>query len=392
VIEEHTTSYLNINSSAAHELRFSKICIIDEAILMSFKLLELLDRFFRDVTRNTNIPFGGMLMLLAGDFMQCLAIKDEDDCDMNESGENIIIKRSYLWQYFVQYTLKENMRALPEEIDFKAYLLRIGRGLEPAIDGDSLVRIPDQMLCEGNIVDDIYGEGTLTIAHLRTLNVALLAPTNKDSLEINDLIHNRLEGEERVYLSSTRVEYLNNDVNNADRYPIENAQNETPNGYPSHILKLRINSIIMLLRNWNVREGLCNGTRLRVTQMYTHSIRAAILTGPHKDKEFLFSRTMFLPRNDKSLYRLIRTQLPFRLAFAMTINKSQGQSFDRVGIILKTPCFAHGQNYVMQSRGRAFNQVRIVVRDILHGPQRQGAIAGHEGIYTRNVVDRSVFD
>ena len=238
---------------------------------MSFKLLELLDRFFRDVTRNTNIPFGGMLMLLAGDFMQCLAIKDEDDCDMNESGENIIIKRSYLWQYFVQYTLKENMRALPEEIDFKAYLLRIGRGLEPAIDGDSLVRIPDQMLCEGNIVDDIYGEGTLTIAHLRTLNVALLAPTNKDSLEINDLIHNRLEGEERVYLSSTRVEYLNNDVNNADRYPIENAQNETPNGYPPHILKLRINSIIMLLRNWNVREGLCNGTRLRVTQMYTQS-------------------------------------------------------------------------------------------------------------------------
>ena len=87
MIEEHTTSYLNINSSAAHELRFSKICIIDEAILMSFKLLELLDRFFRDVTRNTNIPFGGMLMLLAGDFMQCLAIKDEDDCDMNESGE-----------------------------------------------------------------------------------------------------------------------------------------------------------------------------------------------------------------------------------------------------------------------------------------------------------------
>ena len=76
---------------------------------MSLKLLELLDRFFRDVTRNTNIPFGGMLMLLAGDFMQCLAIKDEDDCDMNESGENIIIKRSYLWQYFVQYTLKENM-------------------------------------------------------------------------------------------------------------------------------------------------------------------------------------------------------------------------------------------------------------------------------------------
>ena len=110
VIEEHTTSYLNINSSAAHELRFSKICIIDEAILMSFKLLELLDRFFRDVTRNTNIPFGGMLMLLAGDFMQCLAIKDEDDCDMNESGENIIIKRSYLWQYFVQYTLKKNKK------------------------------------------------------------------------------------------------------------------------------------------------------------------------------------------------------------------------------------------------------------------------------------------
>ena len=50
---------------------------------------------------------------------------------------------------------------------------------------------------------------------------------------------------------------------------------------------------------------------------------------------------------------LKRRQFPIRLSFAMTINKSQGQTFDRVGISLKDPIFSHEKLYAALSRGRS---------------------------------------
>lgn len=76
-----------------------------------------------------------------------------------------------------------------------------------------------------------------------------------------------------------------------------------------------------------------------------------------------------MPRENKCNkgYRLIRTQFPFRLAFSMTIKKSQGQNFDRVGILLATPCFSHGQLYTAQSKGKSFDSVRIMIKDVNEG-------------------------
>ena len=219
--------------------------------------------------------------------------------------------------------------------------------------------------------------------------MAILTPTNKDSLEINDVIVNRVEGEAFEYLSTTTIDCDNAD--DREHYPIENAQAETPNSYPPHILIMKVGAIIILLKNWSLKDGLCNGTRLRVTKMYRLSIKAAILRGPNRDKEFIFNRVTFRPsENCKDPIRIVRVQLPFRLAFAMTINKSQGQTFDKVGLLLKEPVFSHGQLYVAVSRVRSFDSLKIVVVDIPAGVKRQGEIEGYEGVYTKNVVDRSV--
>ena len=56
---------------------------------------------------------------------------------------------------------------------------------------------------------------------------------------------------------------------------------------------------------------------------------------------------------------MTRMQFPLRLAYAVTINKSQGQSYDWVLVVLTIQCFAHGQAYVALSRSRYCDQTAI---------------------------------
>ena len=56
-----------------------------------------------------------------------------------------------------------------------------------------------------------------------------------------------------------------------------------------------------------------------------------------------------------------RRQFPVRLAFVTTINKSQGQGFDRVGVWLDEPVFTHGQLYVALSRAKSPNNLRVAM-------------------------------
>jgi hypothetical protein len=58
-----------------------------------------------------------------------------------------------------------------------------------------------------------------------------------------------------------------------------------------------------------------------------------------------------------------RRQFPVRVAFALTINKAQGQSFDRVGLLLKREVFSHGQLYVACSRVTSPEGITMVLPD-----------------------------
>jgi len=90
------------------------------------------------------------------------------------------------------------------------------------------------------------------------------------------------------------------------------------------------------------------------------------------------------PDNQMELKRL---QFPVRVAFAMTINKAQGQTFDRVGLYLRSPVFAHGQLYVALSRIRKFDDLRVLIKET-HG---QGFLPDGITGFTKNVVFSEVF-
>lgn len=77
-------------------------------------------------------------------------------------------------------------------------------------------------------------------------------------------------------------------------------------------------------------------------------IEAIIIKGKFKGEAVLQPRIPIIPTDTPFQFK--RLQFPIRLAFAMTINKAQGQSMQICGLDLENPCFSHGQLYVACSR------------------------------------------
>lgn len=182
---------------------------------------------------------------------------------------------------------------------------------------------------------------------------AILAPRNETVDSINRRCLQLLSAEDITYLSIDRTVEESDDVN----YPTEFLNTLTPPGMPPNKLTLKVGSPIMCLRNL-MPPSLCNGTRLQVTKLMTRVIEATIITGISRGENVYISRIPMVPSDYPIPFR--RTQFPVKLCFAMTINKSQGQSIKTTGIDLTLLCFSHGQLYVGFSRVRSPRDLHLL--------------------------------
>src|SRR5436190_23196328 len=96
-----------------------------------------------------------------------------------------------------------------------------------------------------------------------------------------------------------------------------------------YLLELKIGVPVLLMRNLNAPR-LCNGTRLRITELGRNLIKATVLTGTSKGEEVLIPRIPIIPNNLPFQFKLV--QFPLKVAFTMTVNKSQGQTLKVAGI------------------------------------------------------------
>jgi ATP-dependent DNA helicase PIF1 len=163
-------------------------------------------------------------------------------------------------------------------------------------------------------------------------------------------------------------------------YPIEFLNSLNVSGIPPHKLILKIGCPLMLIRNLNPSNGLCNGTQLICKSFQRHLIDAEIVSGTHKGKRVFLPRITLIPSDTGLPFELKRRQFPVRPSFAMTINKAQGQTLNFVGLYLPQPVFSHGQLYVALSRVKNKDCVKVLIQN----EQTPNA--------TKNIVYTEIFD
>ncbi|WOG89434.1 hypothetical protein DCAR_0208672 [Daucus carota subsp. sativus] len=212
------------------------------------------------------------------------------------------------------------------------------------------------------IVDHIYkdlDEGHGSLEYLR--DRAILTPLNEYVDKINREVLERLPNSSRVYKSSDTI-CKGSSTNEGDEilYPAEYLNSLKFSGVPNHELELKVGVPIMLLRNLNPKKGLCNGTRLIVTQCCPFVIEGMIITGNKTGEKTYIPRICMSPADKTMPFVLKRKQFPISVCYAMTINKSQGQTVKNVGLYLPKPVFCHGQLYVAVSRVTSPSGLKIV--------------------------------
>jgi ATP-dependent DNA helicase PIF1 len=292
-----------------------------------------------------------------------------------------------LWEKIRKIRLTRNMRAQTDQW-FSSYLLRIGNGTEETIDAD-YVRLPDDIVIPwtateepvDKLIEDVFPSvhDNATSGSYMSAR-AILSTKNEHVDNLNKKMIGRFPGQERVYYSFDSVE---DDARN--NYPIDYLNSITPNGLPPHLLKLKVNCPVILLRNLDPHNGLCNGTRLMIRAFQDNAIDAEIVGGQHAGDRVFIPRIPLSPSDDISLpFKFKRKQFPIRLSFAMTINKAQGQTIPTVGIYLPEPVFSHGQLYVALSRGVSRQTTRILAK-----PNNDIDPTGKS---TKNIVYRDVLE
>lgn len=211
------------------------------------------------------------------------------------------------------------------------------------------INLPASLRLEENtteaLINHIYpGLSTLPLnppPHQYFSERMILSSRNDDVDDLNDLMLNIFPGEEQTFFSQDTVANDHPDEGEL-MYPVEYLNGINCSGLPLAKLRLKIGCPVMVLRNLYPSEGVCNGTRGIVKRMSSRVIEIELLSEEHRGKRVFIPRIIHTPSSSQLPFKLERKQFPLKVCFAMTINKSQGQSVTYVGLNMKVNIFVDG--------------------------------------------------
>lgn len=379
------SSYCSIgaNTAVANNIRNTDLFIWDEATMVHKLGMEEVDRTMRLLMKSVdpgleNVPFGGKLFVFGGDWKQTLPVVKRGSL-----GESLAatIKTSHLWQAIEQRHLRTNMRLRGESNHLESWrsmLESIGTSSD-LNETSHFIHLPRSLFLPHNTLPQLIH---FTFGNFQSLNhAAILCVTNNDCQLVNDHIINGFPGECHVSVARTEVydPQLTHPVDQAtlDRIHIS--------GFSIHMLNLKVGMPVMLLRNLNIKEGLCNGQIMRILQLGEFTMKVKLTSGKFQSREHVIPKLWLISNEGDHHYMIRIYQFPVAPAFAITINKSQGQTFDKIGVFLTNDVFSHGQLYVALSRTRDPTDIKILTTRIEHNG------SSNESIRVKNVVLRSIF-
>jgi hypothetical protein len=404
-LHKDSVCFISVQSSQADLIRATDIIVWDEACMMHKHAFMAVDRSLRDIMatvdpRLRSVPFGGKVVVLGGDFRQILPVVQRGKrSDIVAASLN---RAPTIWSNVKQYRLHINMRVQRllaadrpdaaaqalEQQEYADFLKRVGDGTEPGRADDGKIEIPSVCCCQGetllDLIEEVYGDLDGMSPDQRAERItkcAILAPLNSCVDALNDMITEQYKlPDEQGNPATERIFYSADSARDCqpNLYPTEFLNKLEFSGVPPHVLRLRLGSPIILLRN--MASGLANGTRMLVKSMSTTVIEALVTTGPKKGQTVFIPRLLITPSDvAKYPFTLCRRQFPIRPAYAMTINKSQGQTLESAGVYLPKPVFTHGQLYTALSRTGAPKGMAVLAERDENGK-----------MYTANVVYKEV--
>ncbi|KAL5570500.1 hypothetical protein UlMin_027075 [Ulmus minor] len=292
-IEGKATCSVSKQSGLAKLLQITKLIIWDEAPMINKRAIEAVDIMLQDIN-DCNLPFGGKVIIFGGDFQQVFPVVRRAT---KEEVINASLVMSYLWPLFIKIQLSENMRARFDQ-RFSKNLLCIGDG-EEQIDDDDNITLPDNIIIPNEV-------GTTSLEKMITnvfpnihnypnnthfmINREILTPKNDYVNEINNILINQFPGNPITYCSFDETRDKNEQCFQEDFL-----NTLIPNGILRHELVLKRNCPIILPRNLNPSEGLCNGTCLIYKNFEPNMIDAEIASGYYSGKRVFFSQNSIYP-------------------------------------------------------------------------------------------------
>jgi hypothetical protein len=315
----HEVGSINtVDSKTKEILQSLDALIIDEVSMVSADLLEAMSEKLK-LSRRNDLPFGGVQMIMFGDLYQLSPVVSDGQAkrylDDTFGGSYFFYSSSYKDSKVIIRELQTVFRQKDEH--FKVILNEIRSGL-----------------IKDSVLDALNKRARVIIPETGFIT---LAGTNRTVNSVNSRRLAELPGEVKKYEAA-----ISGDIKESS-FPTEK------------ILKLKAGAQVMMLKN-DIKKPMrwVNGTLAVVTKLGNDGIQIEVNGVEHtilpaswdKIKYEYDHETKELKKKTVSSFQ----QIPVRLAWAVTIHKSQGQTYDQITIDLSEGAFAHGQTYVALSR------------------------------------------